>query len=267
MPRIKEFIYNVRCTPNDLKSPYMKSFEELVGRYVLFIVGQSMTGDPMTADGTPSRAIQKYVRELKIVDLFIDILIYPFEGKGAPFNIARLNQSTPIVRICQLIYRFLKFSVKNNEANKFYVAQWIPHYFDQTMITTAQNDLKVSDTIQELITKNKSLLDTITESTIRKIIETCSKNKKDERFLQLLSSLCQCEGQAIAGSQDSVASLFLNIPEDGEEEDEDEVGEFDELLIHVEKGSDGLYRAIFKDPEILAKNNGKPLKVTVEQME
>ena len=57
VPRIKEFIYNVRCTPNNLKSPYMKAFEELVGRYVLFMVGESMTGDPMTCDGIPTRTI------------------------------------------------------------------------------------------------------------------------------------------------------------------------------------------------------------------
>ena len=44
---------------------------------------------------------------------------------------------------------------KDNETNKFYVAQWISHFFDQMMVTTERNDLKVSTTIQELIAKNE----------------------------------------------------------------------------------------------------------------
>ena len=83
------------------------------------------------------------MRELRIIDLFMDILIYPFEGPNAPFNIHKLNQRSPMVRICQLIYRFLKLCAKDNEYNKFYIAQWIAHFFDQSMITTEQNDLMV----------------------------------------------------------------------------------------------------------------------------
>ena len=101
------------------------------------------------------------------------------------------------MRICQLIYKFLKLSAKGNDLNKLYIAQWIPHFFDQVMITNENNDLNVQYTISELIFKNKKLLDTqINESTIEKIVVTCADNKKDARFLQLLSSLCQCDGEA-----------------------------------------------------------------------
>jgi len=31
-------------------------------------------------DGLPIKQNQKYFRELKIIDLLIDIIIYPFEG-------------------------------------------------------------------------------------------------------------------------------------------------------------------------------------------
>ena len=77
------------------------------------------------------------------------------------------------MRICQLIYRFLKLCAKDNETNKFYVAQWISHFFDQMMVTTERNDLKVSTTIQELIAKNEALLERqISKGTIKKIVET-----------------------------------------------------------------------------------------------
>lgn len=61
------------------------------------------------------------MRELKIIDLLMDILIYPFEGENQ-FDISKLTQRSPIVRICQLIYRLLKHCAKDNEFNKFYVA-------------------------------------------------------------------------------------------------------------------------------------------------
>lgn len=88
------------------------------------------------------------------------------------------------------------------------------------MITNQNNDLSVQATIQELIFKNKKLLDNqINESTIEKIVVTCSENKKDARFLELLSSLCQCDGEACAENQDAAAGLFLNVEEDEDDEE------------------------------------------------
>ncbi len=38
VPKIKEMIYNLRRDPTKLKSPYMKSFEELLMKLVFFAV-------------------------------------------------------------------------------------------------------------------------------------------------------------------------------------------------------------------------------------
>ena len=46
VPSIKEFIINVRVNQQNLKSPSMKQFEELVGKYVLFMVGEPMSKNP-----------------------------------------------------------------------------------------------------------------------------------------------------------------------------------------------------------------------------
>ena len=67
---------------------------------------------------------------MKVIDLLIDILIYPFEGPNAIFDIENLTGKSPMIRICRLIYRVLKFCAKDNELNKFYVAQWISHFFE-----------------------------------------------------------------------------------------------------------------------------------------
>jgi hypothetical protein len=49
--------------------------------------------------------------------------------------------------------------VKDNEFNKFYVAQWISHFFLQSMTTTDKNNLMADATISEILQNNKQLLD------------------------------------------------------------------------------------------------------------
>jgi hypothetical protein len=121
IPSIKEFIYIVRNEPLQLKSPYMKSFEDLLAKIVFFITRTDST-NPFTCEGQPIVQNQKYMRELKVIDLLIDILIYPFEGEDPTYDFNLINQKSPIVRICQLIYRILKLCAKECIQNKFYIA-------------------------------------------------------------------------------------------------------------------------------------------------
>lgn len=121
VPRIKEFIYVTRVRPNDLRGPYMKGFEDLLTQMLFFLI-KSESSDPFKCEGVPNRFRQKYFRELKIIDLLVDILIYEFDGEDPPFLLEKITQKSPITRICQLIYRILKMCAKDNELNKFYVA-------------------------------------------------------------------------------------------------------------------------------------------------
>lgn len=57
----------------------MKKFEELLAGLIFFVV-QTDSTDPFKCEGFVRQANQKYLREIKIIDLLIDILIYPFES-------------------------------------------------------------------------------------------------------------------------------------------------------------------------------------------
>ena len=153
------------------------------------------------------------MRETRLVDLLIDCLIYPFETNM--FNYDELSSSHAITRICQLIYRILKHTVKDNNQNKNYVAQWIDLFFKQAMVTTDKNTFYAELTITELLTNNKQLLDTqIEESTIKSLIDLCLKQPKHERFLKMLSTLCQCDGEAIVSNQDGIYDAVLKNEKD-----------------------------------------------------
>ena len=223
---------------------------------MVFFTTITESTDPYTCEGVPVKNNQKYLRELKIIDMLIDILIYPFEGDNPLYSLGDLTQKSPIVKICQLIYRLLKHCAKDNEYNKFYVAQWISHFFDQSMATVEQNNLKADMTIEELLENNKQLLDKqINTATIGKIVQNCSDNPKSERSINLLAALCQCNGEQIATNQDDVCEYLL-----GEDE-------FKHLLLKVEAGQGNQHMVIFDDDEeLLARNKGRPVKLKIEQM-
>ena len=68
----------------------MKSFEDLLAKIVFFIT-KTDSNDPFTCEGQPVVQNQKYMRELKVVDLLIDILIYPFEGDNPTYKFNLIN--------------------------------------------------------------------------------------------------------------------------------------------------------------------------------
>jgi len=68
----------------------MKEFEEILTQLVFFMV-DSENKDPFKSDGKPNKQNQKYFREIKIIDLVIDILIYSFEGENPMYNIDEIT--------------------------------------------------------------------------------------------------------------------------------------------------------------------------------
>ena len=88
---------------------------------IFFILDEKdILKDAMLVDGEPLKSRQKAMREVRLIDLLIDCLIYPFSGQL--YNYEDLTQQHPITKICRLVYRLLKLSVRENSMNKNYVA-------------------------------------------------------------------------------------------------------------------------------------------------
>ena len=114
------------------------------------------------------------MRECRFIDLLIDCLIYPFSTSLYKYDDLTLQH--PITKICRLIYRLLKMTVKDNGLNKNYVAQWIDLFFTQAMICTDQNSFLAELTIHELIKDNVRLLENqIERTTIENLVKLCLK--------------------------------------------------------------------------------------------
>ena len=104
------------------------------------------------------------------------------------------------------------------------------------MQTNEQNNMHAQETVTELLSNNKQLLDKqINTQTILNIVQNCSQSEKNEKFINLLCALCHCNNEAIQSNQDDICDIII------------ENEEFNKLLIKVEKvpGSRNQHFAIF----------------------
>jgi len=78
------------------------------------------------------------------------------------------------------------------------------------MTATEENNFRAEATITELLKNNRVLLDKqITKDTIVNFIELCKLQVKNERFLNLLATLCSCNGEAVNSTQDDTCEALL----------------------------------------------------------
>ncbi|XP_062518427.1 inositol 1,4,5-trisphosphate receptor type 1-like isoform X2 [Corticium candelabrum] len=152
-------------------------------------------GDFQIVNGEPVKDRQKLLRNLRLLDLLVDLLkLYDPNRDDA------MKQRS----VCQHAYRALeKYLVGNSRKNELYVAKYIPWY--QTQIGLGLN---AETMVMELVRDNRKIVDRIEESQIDKFIEFLQK-KRDHRYLDFLGVLCVCDGVAIPSNQDYITKKLL----------------------------------------------------------
>lgn len=119
------------------------------------------------------------------------------------------------------------------------------------MTANEQNNFKAESTITELLKNNKVLLDKqITRETIQNFFDLCKYQKKNEKFLNLLATLCSCNGDAVASNQDDICEILLQ-----NEENRDAL-----VLKMFSRGS--THEIVLKEPEI----DTNPLWIKVDDL-
>ena len=68
----------------------MKKFEDILSSLIFFVISTD-SKNALTSEGIPNKKHQKYLREIKIIDLLVDILIYPFGGENPMFQLENIN--------------------------------------------------------------------------------------------------------------------------------------------------------------------------------
>ena len=130
------------------------------------------------------------------------------------FSLKDLGDDPPLSRVCGLLYILLKHIVQDNRENEEYAAQWIELFFDHAVNIGETSESYSESTITAILTNNKKLLDQqISKENISHIIDFCKNQKKHERFLNLLSCLCICQGEAVIGNQNNIVEILMEDEE------------------------------------------------------
>ena len=157
------------------------------------------------------------------------------------FQIKELTDQLPMTKICRLCYRLLTFSAKGYTLNEQYVAQWIEMFFEQALQTGEDNNIFAEPAISDILTNNKKLMDKqITKRTIERIIDLCLEQTNNERFLNLLGSLCICEGNAVVNNQNNIIDILFGVDGNG-------FNAYSELIIPIKQERGNYYMYIDED--------------------
>lgn len=158
----------------------------------------------MLPDGEPNKDRQKLMRNLRVIDLFVNILQFPLTD----------NEEAPLlIRIFKECYDVLHaYMIGRSRKNALYFAKYID-FFQTQFSQKGGIGLNVAQMIVELIRDNRKIVDRIGHSNIDKFITLLLENP-NYRFLDLLQVLCVCADVAIPNNQSYIVQNWLRTYKD-----------------------------------------------------
>ncbi|KAK6195492.1 hypothetical protein SNE40_000911 [Patella caerulea] len=154
----------------------------------------------MIVNSYPSKNRQKLMRNLRIVDLLVDLLHIPF--KDTP-------DQTYLTKIFVEAYAVLKtYLVGNSRKNELYIAKYIGFFLTQFTYKEAKIGLYAAHMVMELIRDNRKIVDRVSHEQIDHFIDLLN-SEKNYRYLELLGVLCVCDGVSIADNQTYITKKWL----------------------------------------------------------
>eukprot|EP00050_Salpingoeca_kvevrii_P002520 m.196116 g.196116 ORF g.196116 m.196116 type:complete len:2530 (-) comp10628_c0_seq6:379-7968(-) len=155
------------------------------------------------------RQRQKLLRNLRVIELLVDMLKSPF----APFNTSpsaiTLNDlHSPEKRwtrsVLENVYSLLQAYLDgNSRKNELYIARHISFFLSQ-----AGGHLPVEPMVTELVRDNRTVIQCMSETEMRKFIDLLAK-EKNPAYLDFLSVLCTAESGPIPHNQDIISRFLL----------------------------------------------------------
>ncbi|XP_062618413.1 inositol 1,4,5-trisphosphate receptor type 1-like [Saccostrea cucullata] len=158
----------------------------------------------MLPGGQPDKNRQKLMRNLRVIDLLVNLLQCPL-GEG--------DEESHVIRICKEAYDVLHaYMIGKSRKNALYMAKYID--FFQTQFTQKGGiGLNVAQMIVELIRDKRKIVDRITKNNIDTFLQLLRTNQ-NYRFLDLLHVLCVCDGVAIPNNQTYIVDQWLRESRD-----------------------------------------------------
>uniref|UniRef100_A0A158Q836 Inositol 1,4,5-trisphosphate receptor n=1 Tax=Elaeophora elaphi TaxID=1147741 RepID=A0A158Q836_9BILA len=188
---------------------------QLLTECIYFVTDQpNHMPDPLKiVDFKPSRDRQKLLREQGVLDQVFALLRVPFLPRNGSDPEPLLNSPRKLSekgneifkRIFQLCYSLLRYSQVGYRKNQEYLAEKFGQIQEQIGF-----DLLAEDTMTAVLHNNPKLLEKYVKNPHVERFVVLVRNHKSGRFLDYLSDLCVCRGEANKKIQELICSCVLN---------------------------------------------------------
>lgn len=154
---------------------------------------------------------QQILREMKIIDILVDILYFPF--KSGLFKLTDMTTLDPMTNMLANVYTTIRFTIQEYRPNELYASQWLELFMDQAIRTNKDNDIQASRMLTELIDNNKRILESRIEKTvINQFINYLATHDRDTKTVNILRAICICDGKPMIKNQKDVSLQILGDP-------------------------------------------------------
>jgi hypothetical protein len=180
-----------------------------------FIYDMEQSVDHLSDDieGTPNQLKQKLIKDFGIIDLLVDIIYLPIKNEF--YKLSDLMPTLSFTSVITSCYNTMRRTFQGNYANELYTSQWLSIFMHHSLNTKKENDIQAVKTIQELIGKNLTILETcINQDIIKNFIANLkSSSQREVKYILILRALCIYDNQPIAENQKMLSRLVLLDPE------------------------------------------------------
>ena len=165
------------------------------------------TPDPMARDGIPNKNLQKILRELKVIQLAVDLLQLPFD-KGAKIEgIVSNPDYKQLQTILNLLYRLLKMVVKQNLTASRSLMKHIPVFRSQL-----GRGILITPTIKEIFENKRELLNQITPDLVNHYADLL-QTEKAPQYVDFLMNICIITSPSDGGKPEPLSKIQLMVLE------------------------------------------------------
>ena len=203
---------------SQLKPSIFFKIEGLLFELCAFLFDLSKNTDfqitEMSGDPVPRR--QQILKDMKLIDILVDTLYYPFKSKM--FDITAIQSSDPIAVLLSNVYSTLRYTIQEYRPNELQASQWLGLIMDQSLKTREYNDIQASKTLTELIDNNQRILESrIKAETISQFIHSLIHVQRDAKSVKILRAICICDGKPMIKNQKETSTQLLKTTSNAKE--------------------------------------------------
>ena len=169
---------------------------------------------------------QQILKDMKVIDIFVDLLYLPFKSKM--YKLTSIQTVDSITKFLSNIYSTLRFTIQEYRPNELHASQWLTLIMSQSLETREYNDIQAGRTLTELIDNNQRILESrIERDTIDKFINNLVTEERESKSVNILRAICICDGKPMIKNQKEIGEQLLKIK-----------GNFDALVFPLRKFAD-----------------------------